>query len=182
MYEIRLHGYGGEGVVRLSEIIGKAATDAGKWAHSFPFFGTEIRGAAVKSFTRVDDEPITIKSYIYEPDVLLVTNEILLDDESVTAGLRPESWLLVNSARSKEELEQKYKCRALPVNATNIGYEIIGKPIVNTVMLGALVAATGVISMEEAEEILKQEFNGKLAEVNIKAARRGYEEARRLIS
>jgi len=77
---------GGEGVVTLSEMIGKTATQCGKWAHSFPFFGTEVRGAPVKAFTRVSDSPISIKSYIYEPDIIVITNDTLLEMEGVTAG------------------------------------------------------------------------------------------------
>lgn len=181
MYEIRLHGLGGEGVVRLSEIIGKAATKCGKWAHSFPFFGTEIRGAAVKAFTRVDDKPITIKSYIYEPDVVLVTNDILLEASDVLGGLKEDSILFVNTNKSKEEIANIARCKVIAINAIDIAYDVIGKPIVNTIMLGALIGATDVIPLEEAEHILQEEFSQKIAEVNIKAMNIGYDQVKQVI-
>lgn len=182
MYEIRFHGLGGEGVVRLSEIIGKTATLSGKWAHSFPFFGTEIRGAAVKAFTRVDDEPISIKSYIYEPDVVVLTNDILLANPDTTKGLKQDSLLILNTAQDKEVLEKQYQCRVLPLNATALAYAVIGKPIVNTIMLGALIGATDVIPLEAAADILAAEFTAKLAQLNIEALHRGYEEIKKVIA
>jgi len=182
MYEIRIHGIGGEGVVKLSEIIGKAATQSGKWAHSFPFFGTEIRGAAVKAFTRVDDNPITIKSYIYEPDVVIITNDILLNDQAVIQGIKPDSWLLINTTIPKEELEKAYGCKVFTINATSLGYEIIGKPIVNTILLGVLIGATEVVSFDSAMEIISEEFGEKIARLNIEAARRGYDEMKKVMA
>ena len=107
MYEIRLHGLGGDGVVRLSEIIGMAVMESGKWAHSFPFFGTEIRGAAVKAFTRIDDKPITIRSYIYEPDVLILTNDMLLDQPDVTAGIQKKTRFYYQYKTGKEVIRRK---------------------------------------------------------------------------
>lgn len=181
MYEIRLHGLGGEGVVRLSEIIGKVATKCGKWAHSFPFFGTEVRGAAVKAFTRVDDKPINIKSYIYEPDVVIVTNDILLGNEDVLGGLKEDSLFIINTNKAKEEIQKVLNCKVIAINATSIAYEIIGKPIVNTIMLGALLGATDLFPLAEVNQILAEEFGERLAAVNIKAMQRGYEQLKEVI-
>lgn len=175
MYEIRLHGLGGEGVVRLSEIIGQATVESGKWAHSFPFFGTEIRGAAVKAFTRVDDKPITVRSYIYEPDVLVLTNDVLLDNPDVTLGIRPETIFVVATKQSKEDLEKRFGCTVYPVDAVDIAYEVLGKPITNTIVLGALIAATDIIKIEAAEESIRSSFPEKIAEKNIIALHRGYD-------
>lgn len=175
MYEIRLHGLGGEGVVRLSEIIGMASVACGKWAHSFPFFGTEIRGAAVKAFTRVDDKPVTLRSYIYEPDVLLLTNDVLLENPDVTKGIRKDTLFLLNSARDSAELEAEYGCKTFAVNATSLAYDIIGKPIVNTIMLGALIGATDIMPMRMAEKIIRESFGSAIVEKNIRALNKGYE-------
>lgn len=175
MYEIRLHGLGGEGVVSMSEIIGMAAVACGKWAHSFPFFGTEIRGAAVKAFTRVDDKPVTLRSYIYEPDVLVLTNDILLDNPDVTSGIKPDTVFLLSTTRDKAELEEKYGCAVYPINAVDIAYEVIGKPIVNTILLGALIGVTDIMPMSMAEKIIRESFEGAVAEKNVKALNKGYE-------
>lgn len=179
MYEIRIHGLGGEGVVKLSDMIGKAATKCGKWAHSLPFFGTEVRGAAVKAFTRVSDSPINVKSYIYEPDVIIVTNEILLGDPQVLAGIKASGSLLVNTAKKKDQLEGMAQCSLLPLNATDLAYEVLGRPIINTIMLGAFVGVTGIIPLETAIETVKEEFSPSLADLNTAALVRGYQEVRR---
>lgn len=176
MYEIRIHGLGGDGVVKLSELIGKAAISCNKWAHSFPFFGTEIRGSSVKAFTRVDEDPISIKSYIYEPDVLIITNEFELEDESVLEGLSEDSIMIVNTATDQEVLEKNHNCKVVALDATALGQEIIGRPIVNTILLGVLIGATDVVSLESGMEAIKDEFpNKKIVDVNIEAMKRGYE-------
>lgn len=181
MYEIRIHGIGGEGVVRLSEMIGKAATDCNKWAHSFPFFGTEIRGAAVKAFTRVSDSPISIKSYIYEPDAIVVTNDSLLDDAETLAGLNKNGVLLVNTQKGADELGKLTAAKAIPIDATAKAYEIIGRPIVNTLFFGALIGVMDLLPVEEAIRVLKGEFSEKIAAVNIEAFKWGYDYAKKVI-
>lgn len=181
MYEIRIHGLGGEGVVKLSDMIGKAATRDGKWAHSLPFFGTEVRGAAVKAFTRVSESPIHIKSYIYEPDVIIVTNDILLEDPQTMKGIKGSGTLLVNTARKKDQPDGPAQYSPLCINATDLAYEVLGRPIINTIMLGALIGVTGIISLETAIQIVEEEFSPKLARLNTMALVRGCEEVRREI-
>jgi 2-oxoacid:acceptor oxidoreductase gamma subunit (pyruvate/2-ketoisovalerate family) len=175
MYEIRLHGLGGDGVVRLSEIIGMAVMESGKWAHSFPFFGTEIRGAAVKAFTRIDDKPITIRSYIYEPDVLILTNDVLLDQPDVTAGIQKKTIFIVNTKLDKKALEERFGCTVHTIDAVDLAYNIIGKPIVNTIMLGAFIAATGIMTLDAAEKINRHSFSESIAEKNNLAMRAGHD-------
>jgi len=175
MYEIRLHGLGGDGVVRLSEIIGMAVTESGKWAHSFPFFGTEIRGAAVKAFTRIDDKPITIRSYIYEPDVLILTNDVLLNQPDVTAGIKKDTIFIINTKQEKNALEQRFGCKVYSIDAVDLAYSIIGKPIVNTIMLGAFIAATEIMTLEAAELINRHSFSETVAEKNNLAMHAGYD-------
>ena len=175
MKEIRLHGLGGEGIVRMSEIIGEAAVADGKWAHSFPFFGTEIRGAAVKAFTRVDDKPITLRSNIYEPDIVMLTNDTLLENPDVTSGLKKDTTFLLNTAQSKDAIESKFLCTAYVINAIPLAYDIIGRPIVNTIMLGAFIGITGIIALPTAESIIRKGFNASIAEKNITALNKGYE-------
>jgi pyruvate ferredoxin oxidoreductase gamma subunit len=179
VYEIRVHGLGGEGVVTLSEMIGKTATRFGKWAHSFPFFGTEVRGAAVKAFTRVDDSPIHIKSYIYEPDVVIVTNDILLTAPETVSGLKEEGHLLVNTTGDGRQLPMDGKFRLLAIDATRLACDVIGRPIPNTVLFGAFIGATRLLSLESAEEIISEEFPASVVELNIRALRAGYEEIKR---
>ncbi len=170
--EVRFHGFGGEGVVRASEMLGQAAVKCGKWAQSFPFFGTEIRGAAVKAFTRVGDTPINARCFIYEPDVLVVTNQTLLEDREILSGLKDESKLILNVS---EPVTLDVPGKIYTINATKIGYEIFKRPIVNTIMLGALIRLTKVTPLEALEEVINEEFPKDQAELNIKAMKIGYE-------
>ena len=178
MYEIRLHGLGGEGVVTLSEMIGKTATRCDKWAHSLPFFGTDVRGAPVKAFTRVSDSPISVKSYIYEPDIIIITNDTLLEDPSIIEGLKEDGVLLINTAKSKESLEGLNHLSAYTINATERANVIFGRPIINTILFGVLLGATDLFPLEAAIETISESFGGERAKLNIQAVSRGYEEMR----
>ncbi len=158
----------------MSKMIGKTALLSGKWAHSFPFFGTEVRGAAVKAFTRVAEVPINIKSYIYEPDIIIVTNENLLEDPETVDGLKDEGCLLVNS--KKDHFLDGSPFKVVTINATDMALKIIGKPIVNTMMFGAFIAISNLVPLKAAGEIISGEFSGKIAELNISALEAGYRE------
>jgi pyruvate ferredoxin oxidoreductase gamma subunit len=176
VYEIRIHGLGGEGVVKLSDIIGKTATRCGQWAHSFPFFGTEVRGAAVKAFTRVSSSPISIKSYIYEPDVIIVTNEILMRDPETLKGLKQEGSLLINTARKGDDLRDWFQGKVSPIPATALAYDIFGKPMVNIILFGSFLGITKLFPLEAASEIVSEEFSKAEQARNLQALTRGYEE------
>ncbi len=175
MYEIRLHGLGGEGVVRLSEMIGMAAMENGQWAHSFPFYGTEVRGAAVKAFARVDEKPITIKSYIYEPDVIVLLNDGLIDHPDVRAGIKPDTLFLINKECNVEALEKDLGCKVYAIGATNMALKLFGRPITNTIMLGGIAAITGLFEPLVLEKVIRDNFSEKIAESNIEAMRLGYQ-------
>ncbi|MDN5344049.1 MAG: pyruvate ferredoxin oxidoreductase gamma subunit [Clostridia bacterium] len=169
--EIRFHGFGGEGVVRASELLGKAAVKCGKWAQSFPYFGTEIRGAAVKAFTRVGDNPINQRCFIYEPDVLVITNRTLVRDREVWQGLKDSSKVLINGA---EPEELKVPGQVFWLNATSLGYELFQKPIVNTLLLGALIKLTQLVPLTALAQVIEEEFTGRARELNVKAINKGF--------
>jgi pyruvate ferredoxin oxidoreductase gamma subunit len=175
VYEIRLHGLGGEGVVTLSDIIGKTATRCDKWAHSLPFFGTEVRGAPVKAFTRVSDSPISVKSYVYDPDIIIITNDTLLEMAGVFDGLKEDGILLINSSKKKEAMEWIKHSRIHTINATEMAHEIFGRPIINTILFGALIGVTDLFPLDAALEIISEEFSGERAKPNIDAVSRGYQ-------
>jgi 2-oxoacid:acceptor oxidoreductase gamma subunit (pyruvate/2-ketoisovalerate family) len=157
MREIRFHGRGGQGAVIASNILANAAFLEGKDVQAFPFFGVERRGAPVTAFTRIDDRPIRIKFAIYNPDYVVVLDESLLKAVDVTAGLRPDGIVVVNTRREPTALGIA-KGRLATVDATDIaishGLGSKVAPIVNTVMLGALVAATGEVKLASVLECM----------------------------
>jgi len=177
MIEVRFHGRGGQGAVTAANILAAAAFKQGKYVQAFPFFGVERRGAPVTAFTRIDDKPIRIKTQIYEPDIVVVLDPSLLDTVDVTAGLKDNGTVIVNTEKSKEEvlkkLKKKPKKLAL-VDATTIALEILGLPITNTAILGAFSRATGVVDLKYVLEAIKETFSGELGEKNARAAEEAF--------
>ncbi len=174
MLEIRVHGLGGEGVVRLSEFLSMAAVESGLWSHCFPFFGTEVRGAAVKAFTRIDSRPIHLKSFIYRPDAVILTNPMLLEGYGVTDGLKDDGFLLVNTRTERPASLEKASFRVVTLDATRMALDIIGRPIVNTILLGGFLRLIRDIPLDKAREVIAAQFSGKIAELNQKALEAGY--------
>lgn len=178
MHEIRLHGLGGEGVVVASELLGKTAMKQGMFAHSFPFFGTDIRGGAVKAFTRIDDKKISIKSYIYRPDIILLFNDLLLNDPEVTIGADHSTLMIVNTQASTDALRQCTAVRqgavVIPIDATELGYKIFQRPIFNVVMLGALLKMREVVDKAVLSKVISEELPARVVPGNLAALEEGY--------
>jgi len=175
--ETRLHGRGGLGVVTSADLLARAAISEGKYAQSFPSFGPERRGAPVQAFLRISDEVIRIRTNIYEPDIVVVVDPLLLRSIDVTSGLKESGKLLINSSKSVDELKTKlgFKCSLAVVNASKIARETIGLPITNTAMIGAFLKLTNAVEINALVEHMNDRF-GKRARANIEAMQRAYEE------
>ena len=174
MLEIRFHGRGGQGSVTAAEILAIAAFKDGKYSQAFPIFGVERRGAPVQAFCRIDEKPIRIRCQIYEPDIVVVQDATLISDVDVTAGLKEGGTILINSAKPPEEFSFN-GVTVKTVDATRLALETLGRPIVNTIMLGAL-AKLGVVSLNSIVEAVGSRFGGKIGEKNILAVKKAFEE------
>jgi len=177
MIEIRFHGRGGQGAVTSAELLAQAAIQEGKFAQAFPSFGPERRGAPVLAFSRVSSEQIRIRSQINRPDVVLVLDASLLDIMDVSEGLKKGGVVVVNSSATIESLAKRFSFEGKlgAVNATEIARKLLGRPITNTTMLGALVRATGVVKVDSLSDPLKHRF-GVIAARNEEAMRAAYEQ------
>lgn len=178
LVEIRWHGRGGQGTVTSTELMARAAISEGKYAQAFPSFGPERRGAPVLAFVRINSkEPIRIRAEILEPDVVVVLDPGLLSIINVTSGLKANGVVVINTRKQAEQLRKEFgfKWSLATIDATSIAKEILGVPITNTTMVGALIKATGIIELESLVEPLKDRF-GRLAERNIEAMKKAYEE------
>jgi 2-oxoacid:acceptor oxidoreductase gamma subunit (pyruvate/2-ketoisovalerate family) len=172
MKEIRLHGIGGLGTVKAGEIIVHAAVMEGKYGNSIPFFGFERQGAPVTSFVRLDEKPIRPKNQVYHPNCVIVLEPSVMNAVDVFDGLRPDSFLILNTRQLPENITLSDKVKTIAyVDATGIALEVLGKPITNTVMLGAFAKATGWVSLSLLEERVKELFGEK----NVTALKQGYE-------
>ena len=176
--EIRIHGRGGQGGVTAAELLARAAFKEGKWVQAIPFFGAERRGAPVKAFARLSDEPILVRSQIYNPDYVIVLDSGLLDLVDVTEGLKKDGLVIVNTRKKPGELNIKHS-RIATVDATGIALElqllVAGLPVLNTTMLGAFAKATGEVKLESVVEAIRQVWSGAAGEKNAKAAALAYE-------
>lgn len=177
MIEICIYGRGGQGGVTLGELVAHAAIHEGKHAQSMPSFGPERRGAPVLAFLRVNDtERIKLRAEILEPDALVVLDPGLLQVGDVVSRLKKEGVAVVNTKQSPEEMKSAIGVkRVATVDAMSIAKEILGLPIVNTTMLGALIKATEIVPLDSLEGPLRERF-GKAATKNIEAMRKAYEE------
>jgi len=177
MIEVRFHGRGGQGAVTSAELLALSAIEEGKYAQAFPSFGPERRGAPVIAFARVSDEPILVRSQIYNPGVVVVLDPSILRIVDVTQGMKEGGVLVANTYKSPEELAKDFDLplKVAVVDANRIAREELGRPITNTTMLGAMLKATGILPLETFYGPLKTRF-GRIAERNIQALKRAFDE------
>lgn len=177
MVEIRIHGRGGQGAVTASELIAIAAFKEGRQAQAFPSFGVERTGAPVESFARINDQPIITRQQIYKPNVLIIQDATLIGLIDVAKGANNKTVVIINTAKNKDQLELNLPPKNIyTIDATKIALEIIGKNIVNTIILGAFAKATGLVSLKSLTAAIEEKFAGQkeLIEKNIRAVERAY--------
>jgi 2-oxoacid:acceptor oxidoreductase gamma subunit (pyruvate/2-ketoisovalerate family) len=176
MREIRIHGRGGQGAVIASKLLASALFSEGRSVQSFPAFGVERRGAPVTAFLRLSDGPILLRCEITRPDDLIVLDPTLIEAVDVTGGLAEGGTILINSEKRPEDYPALAgRFRVATVDASAIAREAgLGsktQPIVNTAILGAFAALTGLVSLEAICEAIVAEVPLKTLE-NVEAARR----------
>ncbi len=181
MFQIRIHGRGGQGVVSGAEMLSVAAFLEGKHAQAVPSFGSERMGAPVVSFCRIDDKEIRLREPVLEPDALIVQDPTLFSAIDVFTGLVPHGYVLINTGRSVEDLGIAEAVNDLPprhvccVPATELALEYVKRPVPNAALLGAMAAVTGVIQMDAVTKAIANKFPGPVGEANIAAANAAYE-------
>jgi 2-oxoacid:acceptor oxidoreductase gamma subunit (pyruvate/2-ketoisovalerate family) len=177
MFEVRLHGRGGQGAVTSAELLALATINEGKYGQAFPSFGPERRGAPVVAFFRSDDKQIKVRTEITNPDLVLVLDPSILRIVNVTAGLKDDGILVANTRYTAGEIRKELglKCRLAVVNATKIAFEELGIPVTNTTMLGALLKAKPIVNPDSLIGPLRGRF-GRIAEKNIHAFERAIRE------
>ncbi len=182
MLEFRWHGRGGQGAWTASELLARTAIAEGKYIQSFPEFGPERMGAPVTAFTRISTEPIRVHCAVYDPDVVVVLDNTLLKTVPVTAGVnRDEDVIIINSTEEPAKLRQDLKIqkgKVWTVAATEIALKILGAPITNTALLGAVARSTNIVTIEGIEKTVKERFKTELAEKNMAVIKEAYKEAK----
>ena len=168
MIEVTFWGRGGQGAVTAAELLAVASSAGGKYAQAFPFFGVERRGAPVRAFCRIDDKPIRVHQQIYTPDYVVILDASFIGRPDILEGFKKDGTVVVNTGKPKKQLNLKAK-NIFTVDATTIAMTHLGRPIVNTAMLGAFIKATNLVPLDAVKDAIKERFNPQLAEKNIKA-------------
>lgn len=180
MFQVRIHGRGGQGVVTAAEMLSIAAFESGKHAQAFPTFGSERTGAPVTSFCRIDGRPIRLREPVAEPDAVIIQDPTLLNQVKVFSGLRDDGYVLINTSRGLDELglaefAAGFTGPLLAVPATEIAIQHLGRPLPNTALLGGFAALTGAVSLQSVARAVAQKFSGSVADRNLLAADVAYE-------
>jgi pyruvate ferredoxin oxidoreductase gamma subunit len=180
MFQVRMHGRGGQGVVSGAEMLSVAAFLEGRYAQAFPSFGSERMGAPVMAFCRIDDREVRLREPVIEPDALIIQDPTLLHQVDLFKGLSASGYILINSTRSFDELglteftKTFRPARLRTVPATDIAMKHVGRPVPNAALLGGFAAITGVIGLESVVAAIQEKFPSAIAEKNIAAAREAY--------
>ena len=166
LIEIRWHGRGGQGAKTASLLLADAAFNTGKYIQGFPEYGPERMGAPITAYNRISNTPIRIHSNIYEPDYVVVVDDSLLEAVDVTAGLKPDGAIVINTTKSGNELKpllNGYTGDVYTIDARKISLETLGKYFPNTPMLAAVVKVTGIMTDEEFLNDMQGSFKHKFA-------------------
>ncbi len=182
--EIRWHGRAGQGIVTAGELLAEGALKEGMYFQAFPDYGPERMGAPIKSYTRISDEPIDVHYQILSPEVVVVVNPNVLSVVDVTEGLAEDGVVIVNSPDPPERIREALgltgkKARVFTVDATGIALETLKRDIPATLMLGAIIRATGLVDLEKTVEVVQEKLGAKLrgevVDANVTALRRAHE-------
>ena len=164
--EIRWHGRGGQGAKTAALLLADVAFKTGAYVQGFPEYGPERMGAPITAYNRISRNEIRVHSNIYTPDLVIVVDETLLHSVNVTAGLKEEGAIIINSPKTAEELRpllNGYKGKVFTVDARRISVEALGKNFPNSPMLAAAVAVSGVMSQEEFLKEMQESYQHKFA-------------------
>jgi pyruvate ferredoxin oxidoreductase gamma subunit len=175
MKEIRIHARAGQGAITTTAILGYAYFLEGKFPYAFPHFGAARMGAPMNAFVRVDDKPVRLRSQIYDPDYLLISDATLMRGFNCFKGFKDNGIAIISEKEGTPAPGHKVMQKIYLVPANAIAAETIGRPIGNTALLGAFVAATNEIKLDSLLTAIKHRFQGRAAEQNMLAVQKGYE-------
>ena len=181
MFQVRIHGRGGQGVVSAAAMLSHAAFEEGKHAQAVPSFGSERMGAPVVAYVRIDDKEIELREPVLDPNLLIIQDPTLFHAIDVFAGLRSDGLVLINSTKTLAELGIEEVARQLPegnvitVGATELAMKHLKRATPNTVLLGALTAINDSVKIESVCQAILGKFPGKVGEMNVIAAKAAHD-------
>ena len=181
MFQVRIHGRGGQGAVSAAEMLSVAAFLDGEHAQAFPSFGSERNGAPVVAYCRIDTQPIRLHEPVLAPDALIIQDPTLLHQIDVFAGVPDQAFIIINSKKSFDELGLgEYMARfeaahVMTLPATEIALKHVGRAVPNVPLLGAFAALAGQIRLPSVLAAIRDKFPERIAEPNVKAAQEAHD-------
>jgi len=181
MFEVRFHGRGGQGAKSASQFLVEAAVLEGKCVQAYPDYGPERSGAPVRTYARIDTKPIITHEPVIEPEAVVILDESLIQVQDMCEGLNRSCILIINSKKTSASFDKKLKCASeiYTIDASLIALKLINRDSPNTVLLGALVKATGVVKLESLKKAVREGFLRKLGksatEHNVQCVEKGYQ-------
>jgi pyruvate ferredoxin oxidoreductase gamma subunit/2-oxoisovalerate ferredoxin oxidoreductase gamma subunit len=183
LVEICFHGRGGQGAVTAANLLASAALEDGnKGVQAFPFFGAERRGAPVRAFARISGEEIHLRSEVYNPDIVIILDESIMDIVDVLKGVKTDGKILINTRKKPQDFEFSKQYHVATVDATSIAlkYDILvgGIPVVNTPILGSVPKILDRVTLQSIQKVIKSKWTGKkeLGERNVKATQDAFDQ------
>lgn len=182
MQEIRIHSLGGQGAVTLIRMLAQAGHKSGKFVQAFPFFGAERRGAPVKSYLRLDENPIYLRSQIYEPDLLVMMDRSLIE-VGMREGIKNETVCLINDNEVEEKEDAKRLGKTMhAIDAISIALDLEleteGMPLINLVFIGSIVRLTDIAPMETVMDVIRESFPESVQDKSMSCALSGFKNVR----
>ena len=168
LIEIRWHGRGGQGAKTASLLLADAAFNTGKYIQGFPEYGPERMGAPMTAYNRISTSPIRVHNNVYKPDYVVVVDDTLLSCVDVTAGLKEDGAIIINTTKEIDEIKpllKGYKGNVYTIDARKISEEALGRYFPNTPMLAAIVKVTEIMNdkdfIKDMEGSFKHKFSKK---------------------
>ena len=180
LVEIVFHGRGGQGAVTAANLLVAAALkDKNRGVQAFPFFGAERRGAPVRAFARISEDAIYLRSEIYNPDIVVVLDETIMEIVDVLKGLKKDGKILINTTKNPRDFDFSKKYTVATIDATGValkyGILVGGIPVVNTPILGAVPKILDRVSLKSIQDTVNGKWKGDLAIKNVKATQDAYD-------
>lgn len=181
MFEVRIHGRGGQGVVTAAEMLSIAAFEEAHHAQAFPSFGSERTGAPVVAFCRIADKEIRMREPIMSPDAVIIQDPTLLRQIDVFSGLKADGFVLINTKSTFAELGLAEMARDWPADhlctlpAIDLALKHVGRPVPNVPLLAGFAALSGRIKLASVVNAINAKFSGKVAAGNVAAATEAYD-------
>lgn len=169
--DVILAGFGGQGILLIGKMLAYAGMQEGQEVSWLPSYGPEMRGGTCNCTVVISDKPVG-SPVIQRPGAVLAMN--LPSLEKFEADVRPGGFLLINTSLIDRRSDRK-DVTIIEIPANAIAQELGNPRGANMVALGAYIGATGAVTMEQIEAVVRQTFAAKpsVIDVNLEALHKG---------